>query len=221
MKATKRSSAAIVGCAWVGALVVATGVSAVGQWLAGGPRVGGDSPEVVAALARVERRLNDLERQFELAMQARAEPAVVERIAEERGIEMDDAWNEYFDGIVTRLERVEAKLDGGELPDALTTDEGQLAFAQRIAPLILGARDGLATRWPQIVFGDTSDNTIPLRRTLFTHRLQLAAEGVTLTIGEGGSDSVRSPLLFFSPPQSPAVTTEGETGFAQPAGGDQ
>jgi len=225
MKATKRSSAAIVGCSWVGALVVATGVCAVGQWLGAGPRVGGDSPEIVASLARVERRLNDLERQFELAMQARAEPAVVERIAEERGLEMDDAWNEYFDGIVTRLERVEAKLDGGELPDELTTDEGQLAFAQRIAPLILGARNRVLADngMRQFFFGDMSGNASRLRQTLSTGlqqpgRFQMTAEGVSLTIG--GDVSVADRLILFSQLESQAETTDGETGSAPPADGD-
>jgi hypothetical protein len=71
---------------------------------------------LAAALGRIERRLADVEHQVHLAAAGHAEPAEVTRVAEERGIGVDDAWNEYFDGIVSRLDRIERRLDGGETP---------------------------------------------------------------------------------------------------------
>jgi hypothetical protein len=116
-------------------VVAASLVCGTFRFLGDGESTGDRDGTLAAALGRIERRLADVEHQVHLAAAGHAEPAEVTRVAEERGIGVDDAWNEYFDGIVSRLDRIEQRLNGGELPPPVETfvDEGQLAQANAFA----------------------------------------------------------------------------------------
>jgi hypothetical protein len=128
----KKSELAPVLAGVLAAVATSTALHVLGSLGAVAPDVDPAAAAMAGTVARLERRLSDVEHKLRLAAEFRAEPAAVTRVAEERGLEVDDAWNAYFDEIVTRLQRLEERLEGADSPAILEAVE-QATLAQMFA----------------------------------------------------------------------------------------
>jgi len=151
-----RMRAPLLPCLLVSAGAAAA-VAAAFQ-LAGSAAPALPAADTPAAIARLERRLHDLERGLALAAESRPLPAAVTRVAEERGLEFDEAWNAYFDSIVSRLDRIEERLEmitSGSIvepAEALLaqlgmSQPGTVTFGPRVSLQVAGGDPGSLLAW--------------------------------------------------------------------------